>query len=233
MAPPHQATALARELKPLPPRTISSAGVTERLRADILSGALGFGTRLKIDHLAMRYGVSHMPVREAIRLLQGECLLVVEPNRGARVREVNAEFVRGLYDMRVAIEAVLARRAAARITAAQMERLEAAEAALEAAAALGDGEGVLRHNAAFHAVIAEAGGTTDAAEFAERYRPVLTALIRQFGFPATRYPGVISDHRHIIAALHDRDGEAASTLITAHAIKGRHDLVAAMASARR
>jgi DNA-binding GntR family transcriptional regulator len=113
-----------------------------------------------------------------------------------------------------------------------MERLEAAQALLEEAAEAQDLEGVLRHNIAFHAVIEKAAGNDDAAELAERYRPVLTALIRLYGFPARRNAGVVSDHRHIIVALKERDGEAVSTLITAHAIKGRHDLVAAMSAGR-
>ena len=57
-----------------------------RIRDDIIGWALRFGQRITIDALATRYGVSHMPVREALRELRGEGLVVIEPNRGARVR---------------------------------------------------------------------------------------------------------------------------------------------------
>ena len=62
------------------------------LRDDIISGSLPFGSRLRIDELATRYGVSHMPIREALRELHGEGLVVIEPNRGARVRSIDLSF---------------------------------------------------------------------------------------------------------------------------------------------
>ena len=62
--------------------------VAQRIRDDIVAGRLAFGDRLTIDALANRYEVSHMPVREALRELQGDGLVVIEPNRGARVRTI-------------------------------------------------------------------------------------------------------------------------------------------------
>ena len=73
-----------------------NADIEGRLRDDILRGRIGFGDRLRIDELASRYGVSHMPVREALRVLAGEGLIVTEPNRGAHLRPVNREFVRAI-----------------------------------------------------------------------------------------------------------------------------------------
>ncbi|MBL8228105.1 MAG: GntR family transcriptional regulator, partial [Bryobacterales bacterium] len=60
--------------------------VRERLRADILSGRFGPGERIKIAELSKRYGVSQMPVREALQMLQGEGLITIAPNKGASVR---------------------------------------------------------------------------------------------------------------------------------------------------
>ena len=55
--------------------------IQQRIREDIVSGQLPFGARVTIDELATRYGVSHMPIREALRELHGEGLVMMEPNR--------------------------------------------------------------------------------------------------------------------------------------------------------
>ena len=79
-----------------------------------------FGSRLTLEQLASRYSAGHMPIREALRQLQGEGLVVLTPNRGARVRAVDIEFVRNIFDLRMAIAPMLARRAAERIQPEQI-----------------------------------------------------------------------------------------------------------------
>ena len=76
--------------------TSTADNIGQRIREDIVSGVLGFGERITIDALATRYQVSHMPVREALRELQGEGLVVSEPNRGARVRAIDVNFIDNL-----------------------------------------------------------------------------------------------------------------------------------------
>ena len=110
--------------------------VQQRLRNDIVSGAFPFGSRLVMEDLASRYGVSHMPIREALRVLHGEGLVVIEPNRGAHVRPIYAGFIEDLFDMRAAIETMLARRAAERRNADHLARLRTAAAKLEASFAV-------------------------------------------------------------------------------------------------
>src|SRR6478735_7628995 len=102
--------------------------IAKRLRADIIAGALPFGSRLRIDELASRYGVSHMPVREALRELHGEGLVIIEPNRGARVRSFHIGFVEDLFDLRSAIETMLARRACERRTDVHLGQMAEAQA---------------------------------------------------------------------------------------------------------
>jgi DNA-binding GntR family transcriptional regulator len=108
--------------------------IADRLRRDIVAGTIGLGDRLKLEALAQRYSTGHMPVREALRQLAGEGLVEIAPNRGARVREVDLEFVHNLFDLRIVIEALIARRCAERIDAPQLAELEAAQAHYEAVA---------------------------------------------------------------------------------------------------
>ena len=74
--------------------------------------------------------MSHMPVREALRELRGEGVLEVLPHRGAVIRGVDRRFIRNLYDVRGAIEGMLAERCAEQIDADSIARLKRAADAL-------------------------------------------------------------------------------------------------------
>jgi DNA-binding GntR family transcriptional regulator len=84
------------------------------LRTRILDGELRPGTPLREEALASEYDVARHTLRSALRALQGEGLVQILPNRGARVTSLSREDVRGLSDLRVALEVESARRALAR-----------------------------------------------------------------------------------------------------------------------
>src|SRR5690606_29757117 len=98
--------------------------VEDLIRQDIIAGRFSFGQRLKIDELANRYGTSHMPIREALKLLSGEGLIDMEPNKGVRVRTVDVAYVTNLFDIRIQLESLQARRAAERRSADQLQDLK-------------------------------------------------------------------------------------------------------------
>ena len=102
--------------------------VTSDLRRDIIAGVLEPGEWLKTEDLAARYGVSANPVREALWRLQGEGYVVANPNQGARVRVVNDDFVRNIFEIREAIEPIFMRRFCQRVTASDIARLREAAA---------------------------------------------------------------------------------------------------------
>jgi DNA-binding GntR family transcriptional regulator len=85
--------------------------LTESLRARILSGELKPGTPLREEALSGEYEVARHSLRSALRALQGEGIVQIEPNRGARVRSLSPEDVRGLSDLRIALEVEGARKA--------------------------------------------------------------------------------------------------------------------------
>ena len=212
-----------REIVP----TVSIA-VRDRIRDDIVAGALPLGSRLTLESLAARYSVGHMPVREALLQLQGEGLVVVTPNRGARVRAVDVEFVRNVFDLRMAIEAMLARRAAERIDARGIALLESMQAQFEAKAEANDFASLLAINREFHRIICEAADNPEAAAVLDRHRRLIAALWMLYGYGEERVAGVISDHRHIIAALAAGEADVAASLAMAHAAKAKQALIARM-----
>jgi DNA-binding GntR family transcriptional regulator len=199
--------------------------IEDCLRNDIVAGDLAFGSRLVIEDLATRYGVSHMPIREALRVLHGEGLVVIEPNRGARVRPLYRGFIEDVFDVRAAIETMLARRAAERRTAAHLARVREAAGELEARVAAGDYASVALANRAFHAVINDAAGNPGALAIVDSHWLLLAALLKRYGYGEERFQRVIDEHQHLIYAIERHDAPAAAILMGAHIEKGKINLL--------
>src|SRR5581483_2145876 len=112
--------------------------VTDHLRAAILHGRMPPGTRLNQYTLAQQLRVSRMPVREALRTLQAEGLIELQPHRSAVVVSLEpAEFAE-IFDIRATLEARAARRAVPRLTGETVARLHRLHDAMGAAMAAGD-----------------------------------------------------------------------------------------------
>ena len=204
----------------------SNLDIGLRIRDDIVAGTLRFGERITIDALATRYGVSHMPVREALRELQGEGLVVIEPNRGARVRTIDANFVDNLFEIRTALEVMMVRRAAQRCTPPDVAELRAIENVLERRIARADHAAVVAENRRFHQTINRIADNVDALPIVDKHWMLLAALWRNYGYGAARFSGVANDHRHLITALAAHDQEAAAMIMGAHATKAKLELLA-------
>ena len=204
---------------------LALSDIQQRLRNDIVAGDLPFGARLVIEDLAMRYGVSHMPIREALRVLHGEGLVVIEHNRGARVRPIYRGFIEDLFDMRCAIEMMLARRAAERRTPAHLDALREAAASLEARVAAGEPSSVPAANRNFHALVNDAAGNPGALPIVESHWLLLAALLKRYGYGDERFQRVIDEHQQLIQAIERRDGHSASLLMGAHIEKAKNNLM--------
>lgn len=128
------------------------------LRHRIVSVALKPGQRLVERDLATELEVSRIPVREALRALAAEGLVVQVPGKGTLVAPFSPDDVRDLFDVREALESLAARLAAQRATPATIAPLDAALHAEAEATATGDAELISRSNVVFHAqVVALAG----------------------------------------------------------------------------
>ncbi len=116
----------------LQPRTLAGIGV-DRLREQILSNAYPAGTQLRQDALAASFGVSRIPVREALIQLEAEGLVRMVPHKGAVVTELSREEVNDVFDLRVLLETRLFRDAIGRLDKADFEVIDAIQARFEAA----------------------------------------------------------------------------------------------------
>lgn len=207
------------------------ADIGQQIRDDIATGRLALGARLTIDDLAGRYGASHMPIREALRQLQGEGLIALEPNRGARVRSLDRDFVVNLFATRSAIEMVLARQAALRCSREQLAQLQAIEADRERHVAEADYPAALAMNRSFHQLVNSAAHNPQAVAIVDQHWVLIAALWHRCGYGPERFAGVSSDHRNLLRALAAHDAEAAAVIMNAHVIKAKYDLLERMAAA--
>lgn len=200
--------------------------VTNQLRREVLEGTFAAGDRVKIAEVAARYGVSSMPIREALRTLEAEGLLQIVPNRGAVVRPVDEGFVRNIYDIRAALEALLAERACLNMTFDTRRELEAVQERIEAAAEAGDADEVMRLNSEFHKHINALGDNPEAERLLGLNQNIILALRRQAGFKPGRLQSIAQEHRSILKAMFRRDVAEAVALCRMHVVSARDDMIA-------
>jgi DNA-binding GntR family transcriptional regulator len=180
----------------------------------ILDGAYGPGERIVEIRVAQEFGVSQAPVREALRELELLRLVVSEPFRGARVREVSAGELAEIYPVRAALEEVAARGAAPRMAGAVEpldERIEAMRRAAEAA----DVHAFIAEDVAFHRLIVEAAGNRTLEELWRSLhidlRTTITLIKRVEDLAA-----VAEAHRPVRDALNAGDAELAAVTLRTH-----------------
>jgi DNA-binding GntR family transcriptional regulator len=192
------------------------------IREDIIEGRLAANERLVAADLARRHGTSTNPVREALQLLRGEGFVVFTPNRGARVRPIDQDFIRDIYEIGVLIEPSLTRWFVGMATEADLAELERLQALIEE----NNFADAILHSeldTAFHSVMYERHYNRHAAELWWKHREVLRAVGRRFDFTLARRAGIIREHRDLIASVRAQDADRAADLIARHVEgSGRH-----------
>ena len=200
--------------------------VRDRLRTDILSGALAPGSRIKVVELATRYGLSQMPVREAIQQLQGEGLVLVVPNRGATVRIIDRDFVSQIFDIRIALEGALARRAAAVMTPADLERVR--KSMRRHVKEKLNVEAQVKNNIDFHQTINAISGNVEAEKILDQHTQIIVGLKGRLGIGPkglARLDLVIADHQLLFDALAARDEDRAQHYAETHIRHAKQDVL--------
>lgn len=185
--------------------------VRDLIRDDIIEGRLPSGARLKIADLAARYDSSGIPVREALQQLQGEGIVTITPNRGARVRQIDEAFLRNIHEVRAVLEPFLIRWFARHRSKAQLELLVSLQEDYDRCAAEGRSYDCMKINHRFHSICYDCHYNDEALIVARRHDGLIRALALRFppAGPRTRQAG--QEHWSIIeqVRLHDEDGAAA------------------------
>jgi len=188
-------------------------GAYRRLLDEIRDGALLPGARLRETDLADRLGISRTPVREAIRQLEADGLVVHLPRQGATIRRLDHAEVVELYEMRTVLEGTAARLAARAASDIELAELTALNAEMAEAPA---GPLARELNRQFHRTLFDAARN----RFLIKSMSVLqkTLLIlgpTTLGEPA-RAVSAVEEHDAVLAALLARDGAAADAAMRLH-----------------
>jgi DNA-binding GntR family transcriptional regulator len=206
--------------------------VYERIRDDIISARLQPNQRLKVGDLAAQYGTSTNPVREALQQLRGEGFVLIEPNRGARVRPIDENFVRDIIEIEVLIEPALTKWFVSIVDDADIARLEAVQAEIEAL----NFADLAKHGALdtrFHQIIYDRHYNRHAAELWWKHREILRAISRRFPTSLSRRLAVIREHRELIERIRAQDADGAAAVVARHVEgSGRH-IIEQMGVAKR
>lgn len=193
----------------------ASGSVYEAIRDDIISGRLRANERLKVADLAERLGTSTNPVREALQQLRGEGFVVMSPNRGARVRPMDEEFIRDIYEIEMLIEPALTKWFVGMATDNDMAELERIQGEIESNNFV-DPVKHGRLDTQFHMVMYGRHYNRHAADLWWKHREILRAISRQYPTTLARRAAVLREHRDLIAAVKAGDADRAAGIVERH-----------------
>ena len=197
----------------------------DRLRDEIVAGQLEPGSRLTIGEVSERYGISHMPVREAFQSLQGDGLIRILPHKGVRVLPVGLKFVANIFDVRSAIEELLARLAALNVDQATIARARAAHEAIRDHVRAGDIREHFTLDRDFHTAIYERSGNDEAVKIFSKYSDIILALRACYGFGPGRTEIMLEEHARFLDAVAAGDADTAAAVARDHKLEAKQDLL--------
>ncbi|CAN7652999.1 GntR family transcriptional regulator [Bosea sp. LjRoot237] len=204
----------------------TASALAQRLREAIDAGRWPPGELLRQEQIAAEYGVSRIPVREALAQLQNEGLLDVEHYRGARVTRPQAREIDELFDLRLQVEDDLLARALGQHDQRSLRELKRLQDALEDA---DDRLGWIAGDIAFHQVLyGPAGRPRSLALFRQLRAPIDRFSAQALG-PGARKQGWADEHRQLIAAVTVKDAAAARAILNQHLQATRAVVLAACA----
>ncbi|MDY2959474.1 MAG: GntR family transcriptional regulator [Hornefia sp.] len=193
--------------------------VYEQLKLQILTGRIAPGTRMMEVELAEDLGVSRTPVREAIRKLEKEALVVIEPRRGAYVSDISVKEMVDTLVVREDLEALAASLAAKRITKEELEGLEKKVTDYSEAIASGDMEQIIRADESFHHRIVALSGNKALIQLFSSVQELSLRFRYLYYEDFTRYENMPVEHKEILEAIRSGDSDAARIVSDNHVKK--------------
>ena len=189
--------------------------VLRQLRRAIIQGRLKPGEQIRQEKLAQSFGLSRVPIREALKTLAGERLVIHEPNRGFFVTTLSSEGLAETYCARGLLETEILSSLKIDDIVQELDRLEALYRAMEVARKQSAPDDFASANRDFHFVILDSA-----------VRPILTDLVRQlwdsseayrsYLFASTRLQKINAEHKLMIEAIRNRDLISLGVLLDTH-----------------
>ena len=204
---------MANKLQTFSVTEAQRASVYDRVLSEIEEGKLLPGERLREAELASRLGVSRTPIRETLKLLEMEGLVVYLPRQGASVKKLSYAEVMELYDMRTALEST-----AARLAAHVASRLELQNLTLihEELASTSDSDLAFRLNRKFHFALLHAAKNRYLTQSMSTFHKSLMLLGRTTLDDVVRMQEAIIEHENLLEALNKRNADMAEKVMRIH-----------------
>lgn len=214
-AEPRTNSRFERYLREVPQHGQTSDRVAEILKEAILDGVLPPSYWLREKELASELSVSRTPIREALRRLSMEGLVVITAHQGAMVVPLTMEDILQVYAVRESLEGLASRLAAKNRTQEHIEQLKEALRQMKEADR-GDASELARLNLEFHRIIRQSTKN----QFLDRFLLQIEQAVRRFGNTTFEFSEWVEDsikeHGEIIEAIAEQDGEKAERLATEH-----------------
>ena len=190
--------------------------VFNTLRQAILRGELKPGERLMEIQLANKLGVSRTPIREAIRKLELEGLVLMIPRRGAEVAEITEKSLRDVLEVRDALEVLCVDLACDRISDEDIESLKEAAKEFELALQGGDVTEYAEADVKFHDIIYHATDNQKLIQLLYNLREQMYRYRVEYLKRKEVHKILLEEHEHIIECIEKKDKEAAKIAISTH-----------------
>ena len=190
--------------------------VFRTLRQAILTGEMKPGERLLEIHLANKLGVSRTPIREAIRMLELEGLVIMVPRRGAQVAQITEKSMKDVLEVRRTLDALSAELACERISPEEEEALKKACQNFEEAVKTKDAKIIAKADVALHDIIAAATGNQRLIQLINNLAEQMYRYRFEYIKDASQHERIIQEHRIIYESIVKKDKEAASNMAKVH-----------------
>lgn len=196
----------------------ASARIAAELRSRIIQGVLVPGTRIRQEEIAEEFGVSRLPIRETLRILESSGLVTLVASTGAWVSALDLDECREIYLMRERLEPLLLRMAMPSHTAESFIEFEASAQRVEAATSAGE---FLECDHDFHRALMAGPTTIRLHDTVDHLWNLTHYYRRQLLAPnavtrRSRREGIFAEHRMILRAVIDGDVESAEAMLALH-----------------
>lgn len=190
--------------------------VFNTLRKAILTGELKPGERLMEIHLANRLGVSRTPIREAIRKLELEGLVIMIPRRGAEVAQITEKSLKDVLEVRRALDALCVELACDRISAEETEQLRESCEEFERATETEDTAVIAKADVELHDIIVHATGNQRLIQLINNLSEQMYRYRFEYIKDEDRHDNLIREHRMIYESIAKRDKKRAAEAAKLH-----------------
>lgn len=190
--------------------------VYEELKMQILTGKITPGTRMMEVELAESMGVSRTPIREAIKKLEQEGLVIIEPRKGAYASQISVKDMVDILEVRQDMEGLAAYMAAYRMTPKQMKELEAISSGYNKAVEEGNMADMIKFDTDFHNLIVESCNNNILTMMINQLQELLLRFRYVYYDNIKRAEKMPSEHTMIMEAIKDGRSDAARASAEMH-----------------